>query len=75
MGHDDRAPDQLLAAGDPLAEDRPVVGQELEVERGHPDAGVAVAHRRLADVAQPAPEREIGPLDRVHQRRAVDGLA
>ena len=74
MGDDDRASDQLLAAGHPLAEDRPVVGQELEVEGGHPDAGVAVADRRLADVAQPPAEGEVGALDGVHQRRAVDGL-
>ena len=45
MRDDHRAPDQLLATRHPLPEDRPVVRQELEVERRHPDAGVAVADR------------------------------
>ena len=64
MGHDHRASDKLLPPGDALAEDRPVVGEELEVEVRHPHTGVAVAGRRLADVPQPAAEREVGPLDR-----------
>ena len=65
MGHDHRAADELLAAGDALPEDRPVMGDELEVEVRHPHARVAVARRRLTDVAEPAPEGEIRPLDRV----------
>ena len=48
--------------------------RNLRSRRGHPHARIAVADRRLADVAQPATEREVRPLDGVHQRRPVDGL-
>src|SRR4051812_3184556 len=47
---------------------------ELEVEIRDPDAGVAIARRRLADVAPPPPESEVAALDRVEQHRAVDRL-
>ena len=73
MGHDHRASDELLPPGDALTEDGPVMGEELEVEVRHPHAGVAVAGRGLTDVTQPAAEREVGPLDRIHQARPVDG--
>ena len=72
MDEDDVRAEQLLAAGDALADDRAVVDDDLEVEVRDPDAGVALALRGGGDVPQAAPEREVGPLDRLLQRRALD---
>ena len=49
-----------------------VVDDELEVEVRDPDAGVALARGRLADVAPAPPEAEVAALDRVEQHRPVD---
>ena len=51
-----------------------VVDDELEVEVGDPAARVALARRRLADVAPPPAEAEVAALDGVEQHRAVDRL-
>ena len=59
---------------DPLADDPAVVGDDLEIEVRDEDAGVALARRRLADVAEAAPEREVAALDRVLELRPVDRL-
>ena len=53
---------------------RAVVDDELEVEIGDPDAGVALARGRLADVAAAAAEPEVAALDRVEEHRPVDPL-
>ena len=74
MDDDDVAPDELLGRCDPLADDLPVVRDELEVELRDEDARVALASRCLADVAQPALEREVAALDRVLQERPIDAL-
>ena len=65
---------QLLAAGDLLVDRRAVMDDELEVEVGDPDAGVAWTRRRLADVAPAAPEAEVAALDRVEEHRSVELL-
>ena len=65
-------PEELLAAGDLLEDRRAVVDDELEVEIRDPDARVALARRRLADVAAPPPEPEVAALDGVEEHRAVD---
>ena len=54
MDHDDIGSQELLAPGDLLEDGDAVVDHELEVEVRDPDAGVALARRRLADVT-PAP--------------------
>ena len=69
---DDVAANELLTAGHPLTGHDPVMDDELEVEARDEDARVALALGRLADVAQAPPEREVAPLDRVLERRAVD---
>jgi hypothetical protein len=74
VGDDDVRSGQLLAAGNPLADDLAVVGDDLEVEAGDADARVAVAERGPTDVAESAPEGEVAALDRVLERRAIDGL-
>ena len=66
--------DQLVEAGHLLVADEAVVGDELQVEVGDPGAGVALARRRLADVAPAPPEAEVAALDRVEEDRAVDLL-
>jgi hypothetical protein len=65
------APDELLPRRDPLADDLPVVGDNLQVEVRDEDAGVALAARRLADVAEAAAEGEVAPLDDVLELRPV----
>ena len=70
VDEDDVGPEQLLAAGDLLADDSPVMGDDLEVEVGDPDAGVALAARRRGDVPEAALEREVGALDGVLEGRA-----
>ena len=75
MDDDDVGPEELLAAGDLLHDRRAVVDDELEVEIRDPDAGVALARRRLADVASAPPEPEVAALDRVEEHRPVDRLA
>ena len=72
MDDDDVAPDELLPPGHPLPGDEPVMGDELQVEPGHPDAGVALARRRLADVADAALEGEVAALDDVAEAGPVD---
>jgi len=62
---------QLISTGHPLVERRAVMGDELEVQVGDPDAGVALAGRRLADVAAAPTEAEVAALDRVEQERPV----
>jgi hypothetical protein len=47
---------------------------ELEIEIAHRDAGLALAGRGLANVAQPPAEFEISAFDCVLQQRAVDLL-
>ena len=74
MGDDHVAPDELLGMRDSLADDLPVVRDELEVEIRDEHARVAFAARGLADVTQPALECEVAALDRVLQERAIDGL-
>ena len=72
MDDDDVRTQQLLAAGHSLAQCQAVMDDELEVEIGDPDARVAVARGRLADVAPPPPEAEIAAFDRVEQERSVE---
>ena len=74
--HDDHVrPEELLAAGDLLDDRRAVVDDELQVEVRDPGAGVALAGRRLADVAPAPAEPEVAALDRVEEHRPVDLLA
>jgi len=51
VDEDHLGPQELLPAGDLLDDRFPMVDDELKVEIRDPDAGVAVAGRRLADVA------------------------
>ena len=67
-------PSELLPAGDLLLDRRAVVDDELEVEVRDPDARVALARRRLADVAAAPAEPEVAALDGVEEHRAVDRL-
>ena len=67
-------PEQLLAAGDLLEDRDAVVDDELEVEVRDPRAGVALAGRRLADVAAAPAEPEVAALDGVEEHRPVDRL-
>ena len=67
-------PEELLAAGDLLLDGHAVVDDELEVEVRDPDARVALARGRLADVAAAPAEPEVAALDRVEQHRPVDRL-
>ena len=66
------APDELLPRPELLADDPAVMGDDLEIEVGDEDAGVAVAGGRLLDVAEAPPEQEIAALDRVLELRPVD---
>ena len=72
MDDDHVAPDEFLPPRHPLPCDEPVMGDELQVEPGHPYAGVALARRRLADVADAALEGEVAVLDDVAEAGAVD---
>ncbi len=72
MDDDHVRPDELLLAGDLVLDRRAEVDDELEVEIGDPRARVALAGRRLADVAPTPPEPEVAALDGVEQHRAVD---
>ena len=67
-------PEQLLAAGDPLAQDRAVMDDELQVEVRDAHARVARARRRLAHVAASPAEAEVTAFDGVEQERPVDLL-
>jgi hypothetical protein len=69
---DDVAANELLRGADALAHDPPVVEDVLQVEGRHEDARVALARRRLADVAQAALEREVGALDGVLEDGPID---
>ena len=60
-------PDELFEPHQLLARDRPGVDDDLQVEVRDEDAGVALAGRRLLDVSQPPPERDVRGLDRVLQ--------
>ena len=51
MDEDDVGSEQLVLAGDTLAQDRAVVDDELQVEVGDAHASIAFARRRLAHVA------------------------
>ena len=72
MDHDHVAADEFLATGHPLPGDQAVMDDELQVEPRDVGAGVAVALRRLADVAHAPPEGDVAVLDRVLQGRSVD---
>jgi hypothetical protein len=72
VDEDDVAADELLAARHPLAGDEPMVGDEFQVQPGHPHAGVALARRCLADIADPALEGEVAALDDVLKGRPID---
>jgi hypothetical protein len=72
MDEDDIAPDELFHPGHLLAGHAPVMGDELQVERGDPDAGVALARRCLADVADAALEGEVAMLDDIAQFGPID---
>ena len=74
MDENDIAPGELLSPAHLLLHHLAVMDDELEIEIAHRDAGLALAGRGLANVAQPSAEFEIGALDRVLQQRAVDLL-
>ena len=74
VGDDHVGSDQLLAPRDPVADDRAVMHDDLEVQARHEQAGVALAGGRLGDVAQPPSEREVHALDGVEQLRAVEAF-
>ncbi len=67
------AADELLPRAELLTNHLAVVGDHLEVEVRDEDAGVALAGRRLADVAKPALEGEVAALDRVLELGGIDG--
>ena len=71
MDEDDIGSEQLLVAGDTLAQDRAVVGDELQVEVGDAHASIAIARRRLAHIAASPSEAEVAALDRVEEQRPV----
>jgi hypothetical protein len=74
--HDDHiGAGELLAAGHLVLDERAVMRDELDVQILHLGAGLAGAGGRLADVAQPSPEGEIGGFHRVLQQRSVHLLA
>ena len=71
VDEDDVRSRQLVATGDATANEGAVMDEHLEVEfRGQP-ARVAVATRGLVDAPQPAPEGDVGRLDRVEEERPV----
>ena len=74
MDDDHVRAEELLPAGDLLVDRRAVVDDELEVEVGDPDARVALARGRLADVPASPAEAEVAALDGVEEHRAVDPL-
>jgi hypothetical protein len=68
MDEDDVGSEQLLLAGDALAQDGAVVDHELQVEVGDAHARIAFARRRLAHVAASPSEAEVAALDRVEEQ-------
>ncbi|MBA2720738.1 MAG: hypothetical protein H0U52_16085 [Chloroflexi bacterium] len=74
MDDDDVASDELLPSPDLLADDLPVVGDDLEVQARDEGAGVALAGRCLLDIAQAATEPKVAALDRVLELGRIDGL-
>src|SRR5215204_3778705 len=74
MDEDDVGSEQLLLAGDTLAQDRAVVDDELQVEVGDAYARIAFARRRLAHIAASPSEDEVAALDRVEEQRSVQLL-
>ena len=74
MDDDDVRPEQLIPAGDLLAQRQAVMGYELEVQVGNAHARIALARSCLAHVAPAASEAEIAALDRVENDGAVDLL-
>ena len=71
MDEDDVRARQLVATGDPAANEGPVMDEHLEIEARRQPARVAVAAGGLVDAPQPAPEGDIGGLDRVKQHRRL----
>jgi hypothetical protein len=72
VDEDDVAAEELVEVGHPLPCDQAVVDDDLQVEARQEHAGVALAARRLADVAEPGLEGEVDALDGVLEGRAVD---
>ncbi len=68
---DDVRTRQLVAAGDSTPDEGAVVDEHLQVQLGRQPTRVAVAGRRLVDAPEPAPEGEVGSLDRVEQQGPV----
>ena len=71
MDDDDIRTSQLVPAGDPAPDEGAVVDEQLEIEPGRQPARLAVASRGLVDAPQPAPEGNIGGLDRVEEQRPL----
>ena len=74
MDDDDVAPDELLPGPELLATDPAVMGDHLEIEMRDEGARVALARRRLLDIAEPTAELEVTALDRVLELRRVDDV-
>ena len=72
VDENDVASGEFFSAAHLLLHHLAAMDDELEIEIAHRDAGLALAGRGLAHVAQPAAEFEIRALDRVLQQRAVD---
>ena len=65
MDDDHVRPEELLPPRDLLDDHAAVVDDELEIEVGDAHAGIALARRRLADVAAAAAEPEVTAFDRI----------
>jgi hypothetical protein len=72
MGENDVGADELPAAGHVMLDERPMVGQELQVEIRDSAARIALAGRGRGDRPLPAGESEIAGLDRRQERWTVD---
>jgi hypothetical protein len=74
MDEDDVGSEQLLLAGDALAQDRAVVDDELQVELGDTHTRIAITRCRLAHVAASPSEAEVAALDCVEEQRPIQLL-
>ena len=71
MDGDDVAAGKVLPTTDGLADGLPGVDDELQVELRDEDARVALATRRLGDIAEAAAEGEVAGIDGVEELRTT----
>src|SRR5215212_6217048 len=74
VDEDHVAASEFLPARHAVPDKLAVMADELEIERLHLAASVALARRRLLDGAQAPAEGEVGCLDSILEQRSVDLL-